>query len=375
MANYEKLYKESLNKLQEVLNNAKKQGHIIVRVEDLENTFPELKESEDDKIRKMIINTLNRDKILTEDEAYDCVVWLEKQGKQKPIIDGILTATNYDKMFQNCNGRKSDDKSEPKFHEGEWIISHYNHIAYIKSIDEKNYFLSCGYGNNERLSIDCINRNWRLWTIQDAKDGDVLVGSELDVILMFRGIGNTEWDDVIDYHCYYDCYRECFIVQEDVEYWGNTENNQLKPATKEQRDLLFSKMKEAGYEWDAEKKELKKIHNALEECEIENIEHGKYYYCIKDYFAGGKKQASKGDVVQALRGLPIMALGVKANEYFLPVNSIKQKTDWSEDDESTIKDIIEDLEYAERKGYVLKNNTFLKEIYWLNSLKERLKGE
>ena len=187
--------------------------------------------------------------------------------------------------------------------------------------------------------------------------------------------GNTEWDDVIDYHCYYDCYRECFIVQEDVEYWGNTENNQLKPATKEQRDLLFSKMKEAGYEWDAEKKELKKIHNALEECEIENIEHGKYYYCIKDYFAGGKKQASKGDVVQALRGLPIMALGVKANEYFLPVNSIKQKTDWSEDDESTIKDIIEDLEYAERKGYVLKNNTFLKEIYWLNSLKERLKGE
>ena len=31
------------------------------------------------------------------------------------------------------------------------------------------------------------------------------------------------------------------------------------PATKEQRDLLFAKMKEAGYEWDAEKKELRKI--------------------------------------------------------------------------------------------------------------------
>lgn len=31
------------------------------------------------------------------------------------------------------------------------------------------------------------------------------------------------------------------------------------PATKEQRDLLFKKMKEAGYEWDAEKKELHKI--------------------------------------------------------------------------------------------------------------------
>jgi len=31
------------------------------------------------------------------------------------------------------------------------------------------------------------------------------------------------------------------------------------PATKEQRDLLFKKMKEAGYQWDAEKKELRKI--------------------------------------------------------------------------------------------------------------------
>ena len=31
------------------------------------------------------------------------------------------------------------------------------------------------------------------------------------------------------------------------------------PATKEQRDILFQKMKEAGYEWNAEKKELRKI--------------------------------------------------------------------------------------------------------------------
>lgn len=31
------------------------------------------------------------------------------------------------------------------------------------------------------------------------------------------------------------------------------------PATKEQRGLLFSKMKKAGYEWDEKKKELRKI--------------------------------------------------------------------------------------------------------------------
>ena len=38
-----------------------------------------------------------------------------------------------------------------------------------------------------------------------------------------------------------------------------TTSSPVYPATKEQRDTLFAKMKEAGYIWDAEKKELKKI--------------------------------------------------------------------------------------------------------------------
>jgi hypothetical protein len=33
----------------------------------------------------------------------------------------------------------------------------------------------------------------------------------------------------------------------------------MRPATSEERDLLFAKMREAGYTWDADKKELKKI--------------------------------------------------------------------------------------------------------------------
>ena len=44
-----------LDRMQGLLDNAKRQGHILVRVDDLENTFPELKESEDEKIRKEMI--------------------------------------------------------------------------------------------------------------------------------------------------------------------------------------------------------------------------------------------------------------------------------------------------------------------------------
>ena len=42
-------FEDFLDRMQGLLDNAKKQGHIIVRVEDLENTFPELKESEDEE--------------------------------------------------------------------------------------------------------------------------------------------------------------------------------------------------------------------------------------------------------------------------------------------------------------------------------------
>ena len=51
--------KEIIDTLKSIIEDAKKQGHIIVRIEDLENAIPELKkESEDEKIRKEISNFL-----------------------------------------------------------------------------------------------------------------------------------------------------------------------------------------------------------------------------------------------------------------------------------------------------------------------------
>ena len=38
----------------------------------------------------------------------------------------------------------------------------------------------------------------------------------------------------------------------------------IHPATKEQCDLLFAKIHKAGYEWNAETKELKKIEQTIE---------------------------------------------------------------------------------------------------------------
>ena len=177
------------------------------------------------------------------------LIQLEKQGEQKSI-----------------------DKVEPKFKVGDWIINRTD-ATIMQIVNNKDFYESVEISGQRRTdTYNYVEWHFKLWTIQDAKTGDVLAGSKKDVILMFRGIGNSEWDDVIDYHCYYDCYHKDFIVQEDVEYWGNTENNQLVPATKEQRDLLFQKIREAGYEWDTENKELIQLKKQGEQKSIDNVE-------------------------------------------------------------------------------------------------------
>ena len=121
--------------------------------------------------------------------------------------------------------------------------------------------------------------------------------------------------------------------------------------------------------------ELKKRCEQKPTQEIEpfEAEHGKYYYCIKDYFCGGRKQASKGDVIQALRGLPIMGLK-DASEYFLPVNFIKCNSAWSEEDEKTLTEIFSVAARASLRKSTLfgKNYDYIKWQNWLKSLKPQL---
>lgn len=61
--------------------------------------------------------------------------------------------------------------------------------------------------------------------------------------------------------------------------------NDYLPATKEQRDILFAKMKEYGYEWDSDNKKLNEIEQMpLERSEDERIRKELLEYlqrCVK----------------------------------------------------------------------------------------------
>lgn len=96
-------YKEKYEKAVQAAMLAKQNTESAVTIQTLDDIFPELNESKDEKIRKAIINVFASHKdyeIYYGVSAKDILAWLEKQGEQKPT-----------------------DNIEPKFHEGEWIVN------------------------------------------------------------------------------------------------------------------------------------------------------------------------------------------------------------------------------------------------------------
>jgi hypothetical protein len=135
---------------------------------------------------------------------------------------------------------------EPKFKVGDWVVFNNKHqsIYQVEIIEDGYYILRHTYGGTFRVCV-LHNESLRLWTIEDAKDGDVLVD-------VYGNIGIFEKRYGINWHTYfYLGYKGRFISE------GGSHGSICYPATKEQRDFLSQKMKEAGYMWDEERKELK----------------------------------------------------------------------------------------------------------------------
>lgn len=171
----------------------------------------------------------------------ECLEWLEEQGEK---LDAELG--------QSEVAKTSDQKLEPKFHPGDWVIDNVGKIYQIEKAFKstvKDIFgytiVGGGYLND--------NDDVRLWTIQDAKDGDVLANDHHILILK---------ESVYDWYTNgtpYSVKAYCGIkpngnFEIGKDNWSFCGTIHIHPATKEQRGLLFRKMEEAGYQWDVEKK-------------------------------------------------------------------------------------------------------------------------
>ena len=311
--NYEKAYKEALNKAKSKIENDK--GHVLYE-DDIVEIFPELAESEDEKIRKAIKSILAFspaalfDKVSVSRE--DAITWFEKQNhdgkkwiyedvyiKEKEEIyqDGVddvlenpqkyglekqgelqywkpseeqLEALDYAynscpdtargnyyesvlrtlidelyKLQENQGEQNPTDKVDPKFKVGDWVVD--NRCGGVRQVvfleDDGYEFPSGGW-----VSYEDANKHFHLWTINDAKEGDVLVASDGSLFIFAKVKNNSAY-----YHISL-CKNGCIQISNGTRAWEVADA--CHPTTEEQRDFLFQKMEEAGYTWNVEKKEL-----------------------------------------------------------------------------------------------------------------------
>ena len=167
---------------------------------------------------------------------------------------------------QTWSGVEIKHPYKKKFEVGNWITDGWNPPVKVSGFSLGfTYYFSEGNITSQGWSV--AEDDYHLWTIADAKDGDVLALNGKPFIYSSHKYGKN--------YCYID---ECGQLR--VNFSLVFEGNYVCPATKQERDLLFSKMREVGYEWDADKKELHKI---------------KSHYDISNFHAGMPVLVRDGD--------------------------------------------------------------------------------
>lgn len=316
-----KRYDEAINVAKSKIKNDK--DHVLYE-EDITDIFPALKESkesEDERIRKELIEYIKdqqssfisapdcRDKYEEEENnKYNSwIAWLEKQGEQKPTLPKwkykkdhtpllrdsiilnkygcvakspagalvsdvwVMDYAELAKLPKEEIGKQGEpaDKVKPKFKIGDWVVNNNGEpqLSQVISYSWPNSKIK-RVTNNLEIFVNkaTLDKQYHLWTIQDAKPGDVLYFnndiSGFHSIGLFKRLASKNEINGGTYRCY-------------TRYGGFNEENRLEiarnndelchcgteacPATEEQRYTLFAKMKEAGYEFDFEKKRVKKI--------------------------------------------------------------------------------------------------------------------
>lgn len=276
-----------------------------------ENYFPELKKSEGERMWKLIKKyahsnisdmALNADHITRE----QLESWLEKQSKQN------LT-----------------NKIKPKFHGGEWVQIDRGNVIKILEVKKEIpcYKILNSYGSESIRKISDIDSIAHLWTIQDAKDGDVLFTSSTasHETFIFKSIdenGNAE--------CYFAYDSEDGFREGKYHFIGSAIN--CKPATKEQYDTLMKVMTDRGYTFDFKKKELKKIEQKSLQWNISD--YRTWQYIVADVL-------TKHDGIgQYLDNGFCKKIAKYMQEEWSKKLCLIQHTDYSKEDEDTIKFLI-----------------------------------
>lgn len=255
-------------------------------------------------------------------------------SKERAYVENALQ----DCGLEYYGGEIVERKKEPKFKVGDWIVQGCN-ILKIRCVGDEYYCFETIGGYIDDMLVSEIDSLYHLWSIEDAKDGDVLMSG--DIIFIFNKIHGV-W---VNCHC--SLRKDGSFKDRDYDLMYVKYSKEVYPATKEQRKLLFQKMYEDGYIFNFEKKELKKLKFRIDDEVI--TENG-----------------------ESLTITKIDEDGYWSNDLFLcdfDSECVLDLVKWSKEDDIHQRDAI----YAAENIYTDKCG---KEelVDWLKSLKNRING-
>ena len=149
-----KRYDEVVDEIKKLRDMLLKEGVINkdgIICDNFNRIFPELKESEDEKIRKAIIEFFE---LQDDNTTYslvpkkDILAWLGKQGEQNPIIEMELpeecrriSSKEYNEIVDDCICSESEpiNNVAPKFHIGDTVKDPYGSLYYITEMTTDCY--------------------------------------------------------------------------------------------------------------------------------------------------------------------------------------------------------------------------------------------
>lgn len=153
---------------------------------------------------------------------------------------------------------RKEEKVKPKFKVNDWIVNKNGHAFLIEAVGDDRYFFDRNGYTHEKLSWEFIknaDERYTLWSLKDAEDGEILVHNKYNTIDDFDYIFIYNKTSLLQAYCYYSKKKDRAFV-EDRSHCCPWNMNEVKPATKKQRDFLVQKMREIGCGWDGENKTI-----------------------------------------------------------------------------------------------------------------------
>lgn len=227
-----KAYDEAIRKLRGMMPNWERLSYNgKTFLQDLIHIFPELEESEDERIRKAILELVRQSsEILDKQNQNNMIAWLEKQGEQKPAV--II----------------------PKFRVGDEIKTFNEESLTITKIDEKGYWSEdlfiCDF--DSECVWDLVEQNPAEWSEEDER---ILLGiiDELEA--------NKSEAPEYDYKTY----------DKFIDWLESLKQRHVWKPSKEQMDAMQMAVSYFDYSWVSKEqklleslyKDLKKVYGRI----------------------------------------------------------------------------------------------------------------